>query len=164
MLTREQKREKINKIKEEIQNSPYIFYITFSEIKTKDVTKLRSELFGVESKMALVKKTLADIAFKESEVKNVNLKKGFKGQAALIFSNENLFSALGFLNAFKKSHKGKFDILGAILNKEAVDQQTLSMFTSIKSENDLYTRLVWSIKYPLTKLVFALDQISQKSN
>lgn len=142
MLTREQKREKINKIKDEIQNSPYIFYITFSKIKTKDVTKLRSELFSVDSKMTLIKKTLADIAFKESEIKDINLKKGFNGQAALIFSNENLFSALGFLNSFKKSHKGKFDILGAILNKEAVDQKTLSMFTSIKSENDLYTRLV----------------------
>ena len=102
MLTRQQKRDKIDKIKEYIQNSPYIFYITFSQIKTKDITKLRSNLFGVNSKMALVKKTLADIAFRELNIQNVNLKKGFNGQAALIFSDENLFGALSFLNSCKK--------------------------------------------------------------
>ncbi|MFA5230273.1 MAG: 50S ribosomal protein L10 [Candidatus Paceibacterota bacterium] len=142
MLTRQQKREKIDKIKENISNSPYIFYTTFSQIKTKDVTKLRNNLFGVNSKMALVKKSLADIAFKELNIENVNLKKGFNGQAALVFSDENLFSALSFLNTFKKANKDKFEILGAILNKETVDKQTLSMFTSIKSQDDLYTRLV----------------------
>ncbi len=142
MLTRQQKREKIDKIKENINNSPYIFYTTFSQIKTKDVTKLRNNLFSVNSKMALVKKSLADIAFKELNIKNVNLKKGFNGQAALIFSDENLFGALSFLNTFKKANKDKFEILGAILNKETVDKQTLSMFTSIKSQDDLYTRLV----------------------
>jgi ribosomal protein L10 len=142
MLTRQQKREKIDKIKANISQSPYIFYTTFSKIKTKDVTKLRNELFNVKSKMTLVKKSLADIAFEESNIKNVNLKKGFQGQAALIFSNENLFSALGFLNAFKKKNKDKFDILGAILNQEVIDKDILSMFTSIKSKEDLYTRLV----------------------
>jgi len=142
MLTRQQKREKIDKIKENINNSPYIFYTTFSQIKTKDVTKLRNNLFSVNSKMALVKKSLADIAFKELNIENVNLKKGFNGQAALIFSDENLFGALSFLNTFKKANKDKFEILGAILNKETVDKQTLSMFTSIKSQDDLYTRLV----------------------
>jgi len=142
MLTRQQKREKIDKIKENINNSPYIFYTTFSQIKTKDVTKLRNNLFSVNSKMALVKKSLADIAFKELNIKNVNLKKDFNGQAALIFSDENLFGALSFLNTFKKANKDKFEILGAILNKETVDKQTLSMFTSIKSQDDLYTRLV----------------------
>lgn len=142
MLTRQQKRDKIDKIKENINNAPYIFYTTFSQIKTKDITKLRNNLFGVNSKMALVKKSLADIAFKELNIENVNLKKGFNGQAALIFSDENLFNALSFLNTFKKTNKDKFEILGAILNKEIVDKQTLSMFTSIKSQDDLYTRLV----------------------
>jgi len=163
MLTRQQKREKIDKIKEDIQKSPYIFYITFSKMKTKDIAKLRSNLFGVDSKMTLIKKTLADIAFKELNIQNVNLKKGFNGQVALIFSNENLFSALSFLNAIKKQNKDKFEILGAILNKETVDQKTLSMFTSIKSKDDLYTRLVWALKYPINKLAVALSQISQKT-
>ena len=142
MLTRQQKREKIDQIKENINGSPYIFYTTFSKVKTKDVSKLRNNLFSVNSKMALVKKSLADIAFKELNIKNVNLKKDFNGQAALIFSDENLFGALSFLNTFKKANKDKFEILGAILNKETVDKQTLSMFTSIKSQDDLYTRLV----------------------
>lgn len=163
MLTRQQKREKIDKIKENIKGAPYIFYVTFSQIKTKDVTKLRSNLFGVNSKMTLVKKSLADIAFEESDIQNVSLKKGFNGQAALIFSDENLFSALGFLSAFKKQNKDKFEIMGAVLNKEVVDSKTLSMFTSIKSPEDLYTRLVWSLKYPINKLAVALSQISQKS-
>ncbi len=163
MLTRQQKRDKIDKIKENINNAPYIFYTTFSQIKTKDITKLRNNLFGVNSKMALVKKSLADIAFKELNIENVNLKKGFNGQAALIFSDENLFNALSFLNTFKKTNKDKFEILGAILNKEIVDKQTLSMFTSIKSQDDLYTRLVWAIKYPINQLAVALSQISQKS-
>jgi len=142
MLTRQQKRDKIDKMKKDISNSPYIFYITFSQMKTKDITKLRSNLFGANSKMTLVKKSLADIAFREVDIQNVNLKKGFNGQAALIFSDENLFGALGFLNTFKKQNKDNFNILGAILNKEIIDQKTLSMFTSIKSKDDLYTRLV----------------------
>jgi len=142
MLTRQQKREKIDKIKENINNSPYIFYVTFTKVKTKDISKLRSNLFGANSKMTLVKKTLADIAFRELSIENVSLKKGFNGQAALIFSDENLFNSLSFLNAFKKQNKENFDILGAILNKQVIDKQTLSMFTSIKSKDDLYTRLV----------------------
>jgi hypothetical protein len=37
------------------------------------------------------------------------------------------------------------------------------MFTSIKSKEDLYTRLVWSLKYPINQLAVALDQISKKT-
>ncbi len=142
MLTREQKRGKIDGIKALVEKSKFIFFVTFSQIKTKDVSTLRNNLFNTNAKMTLVKKTLADIAIKEANIQNINLKKSHKGQIALIFCDENFFTSLAFVSAFKKKNKDKFQILGGIYNQAPIDEKTLSLFTSIQSTDDLYTRLV----------------------
>lgn len=161
MLTREQKRSKIDGIMSSVKNSSFIFFVTFSQIKTKDISVLRNNLFKTNAKMTLVKKTLADIAIRESDIKDINLKKSHKGQIALVFCDENFFSSLSFISDFKKKNKDNFQILGGIYNKAAIDEKTLSLFTSIKSIDDLYTRLVWAMKYPISQLAVALDQISK---
>lgn len=142
MLTRQQKRDKIDEIKTKINSVNYIFFVSFAQIPTKSITKLRDNLYTVQSKMAIVKKSLADIAFNEAEIKGFSLKKDYDGQVALIFSGENLFASLAFLNDFKKQNKEKFTVLGAVFNKAVIDQKSLALFNSIRSTDDLYTRLV----------------------
>ena len=162
MLTKQQKRDKIDVIREKINAVDYIFFVSFSGVPTKSITKLRDNLYTIGSHMTLVKKTLADIAFKEAEIKGFSLKKDYDGQVAIIFSGENLFASLAFLNDFKKQNKDKFSVLGAVVNKNMIDSKSLTLFNSIRSLDDLYTRLVWSIKYPISQLAMVLDQVAKK--
>ena len=68
-LTKEQKQKIISELEEKIKEQKAIVFIDFSGIKTKDIFEMRKNLKEAGSQLIVAKKTLAEIAFKQSGLK-----------------------------------------------------------------------------------------------
>jgi ribosomal protein L10 len=112
----------------------------------------------------MIKKTLGDIAIKEVGIDGINIKKNYKGSIGFVFITGDLFSVINTLFSFKKKNKDKFQILGAILEKQPSTVETINKLSSFSSLKSLYTSLVFVLNSNIQQLVFALDQIKTKKS
>lgn len=164
MLNKIQKRDIIDKTKTLISNNDHIIFVTFSEIPTSAIESLRNDLKASNSHLKMIKKTLGDIAIKETGISGINIKKDYKGSVGFVFISGDLFAAINILSNFKKKNKDKLQILGAILGKQPSTVDTINKLSSFSSLESLYTSLVFVLNSNIQKLVFALDQIHNKKS
>jgi large subunit ribosomal protein L10 len=107
-LTKAQKIEVLNNLKEIIKEAKSVGFTTNSGLTVEEITNLRIGLREVNATFTLAKKTLIKKAFKE--VFDVELDDSLlPGQIALVVSNEDAVAGLGKVNAFRKEIKDKVE-------------------------------------------------------
>jgi large subunit ribosomal protein L10 len=164
MLNKIQKKDIIEKTKTLISNNNHIIFVTFSGVPTSNIETLRRDLKALNCNLKMIKKTLGDIAIKEVGIDGINIKKNYKGSIGFVFITGDLFSVINTLFSFKKKNKDKFQILGAILEKQPSTVETINKLSSFSSLKSLYTSLVFVLNSNIQQLVFALDQIKTKKS
>ena len=110
-LTKAQKIEVLNNLKELITNAKSVGFTTNTGLTVEEITNLRISLREADATFTLAKKTLIKRAFKEAL--DIDLDDSLlPGQIALVISNEDAVAGLGKVNTFRKDVKDKIEWAG----------------------------------------------------
>lgn len=135
-------------------------FADLSQIKVKDLTKLRTDLRKAGGKLIISKNRLIQRALKETG--NPDLGKALKGPTAVAFGIGNpALPAKAILDLLKDEEK-KLTVKAGILDKAAVSAEGVKEMATIPGKPELIGRLLGSISAPPQKVVFALHQASSK--
>ena len=160
-LTKAQKSEVLNKIKELIKDSKSVGFTTNTGLTVEEITNLRVSLREVNATFTLAKKTLIKIAFKE--VFNVELDDSLlPNQIALVVSNEDSVSGLGKVNDFKKKVEDKIEWTACYFEGEMKDTEETKLIASMPSRDTLLGRMVGSLQAPLSGLARFFDAAAKE--
>jgi len=155
-LTKAQKIEVLNNLKDLIKDAKSIGFTTNTGLTVEEITNLRIDLREVNATFTLAKKTLIKLAFKE--VFDIEIDDNLlPNQIALVVSNDDAVSGLGKVNAFRKKVEDKIEWTGSYFEGELKNAEETKVIASMPSRETLLGRLVGSMQSPLSGLARFFD-------
>jgi len=160
-LTKAQKVEVLNNLKELLKNAKSVGFTTNSGLTVEEITNLRKNLREVDATFTLAKKTLIKLAFKD--VYDIDLNDSLlPGQIALVISNDDAVAGLGKVNAFRKEVKDKIEWAGGYFEGEVKNAEEIAQIAAMPSRETLLGRLVGSMQSPLSSLARFFDAAAKE--
>lgn len=170
--TKEQKKKIIDDLKDKIRKAKSIVFVNFNNLNVSSNEELRNKLRENNSEYYVAKKTLMNLAFKDSNIKDIDAKK-FEGQIAVVFGYDDEVSPAKTVDEFKKSNECEIEFTGGILEDKFISSDLVSELAKIPSKQELYAKIVGSINAPvsgfvnvlagnLRNLVYVLKAIEEK--
>ena len=153
--TREQKKVILEGLKDRITRSKSVIFTKFDGLEVKDNEELRNELKAENSEYCVAKKTLFNIAFENKKIEGLNVK-SFDGRVAAVFGYEDEVAPAKIVDKFMKSHEGKVEFLGGILENKFMDASSVKQLAGLPSKQELYAKIVGSINSPISGFVNVL--------
>ncbi len=155
--SKEQKREILKALAGKVDRAKSVVFTQFNALGVKDNEILRNKLKESGSEYLVAKKTLLDIAFKDQNIENLNIK-GFEGRVAAVFGYEDEVAPAKIVSDFRKDNEKEENInfLGGILEGKYLLAEQIEALSKIPSRQELYAKLVGSINAPVSGFVNVL--------
>lgn len=161
-LTKEKKQQSLADLKANIAKQKSVIFADFSKVNSKDLFSLRKQLKEAGCNLKVAKKTLARIAFGQSNISFWNkIRNSIPGQLALVFGIEDEIAPARISHAFTKINEN-FKILGGIFEGRFIDKERALVLANLPTRNELLSKLVGSLSSPMASLVRVLDKINKK--
>jgi len=155
-LTREQKQNAIEDLKEKINKQKSIVFVDFSGINSKQNFELRDKLKEAGCLFKVVKKTLLKIAFEKCKIPFwQKMKEDIPGQIALIFGFEEENESPKITYEFLKENKN-LKILGGLFENNFKDTEEVITLAKLPSRQELLGKLTGTISAPISNFVSVL--------
>jgi len=145
--TKEQKKETVEKLKENIDKQKSIVFVAYEGLKASDIFNLRKILKKAGCSFIIAKKTLLNIALKERKI-NLNTRE-LEGQVGLIFGLENEVSSAKLSYKFQKEN-GNLKILGGFFENNIISAENVLELAKIPSKQELLAKFVGTISAPIS--------------
>ncbi len=142
-------------LKENLSKAKSVVFTKFNGLGVKDNETLRKELRSEGNEYLVAKKTLLNIALKDADIEGVDTK-SMEGQLAAIFGFSDEVSPAKIVAKFGKTHEGKIEFLGGILENKFITGKNVADLAELPSREELYAKLVGSINAPVSGFVNAL--------
>mgnify|MGYP001597583237 FL=1 len=159
MITKQQKSEIIDNIKNDVKKSNITIFANFHGLNVKLVSELRKLLRQAGSKYFVTRKTLVKKALEAStfsgEMPNM------EGETAIVYASGDALSSASALNNFAKRNKF-LKILGGIFENRYIGADRVIALASIPSREVLLSQFLNIISSPKRGLVVALSEIAKK--
>lgn len=160
-LTRKQKQEQIDNIKERVAGQKSMIFVDFAKVNSKEMFNFRKSLKEAGCNLKIAKKTLVRVAFGQKNITFWNkIKSNIPGQLALVFGIEDEIAPARISSQFGKTNEN-FKILGGIFEKRFIAKDRVMELASIPSRNELLSRLVGSLSSSMTSFVRVLDKVRE---
>lgn len=171
MTPKSKKKEIIKELEENLEKAKAIYFSAISGVKTFDLNNLRNKIKEANGKAKVIKKTILELVLKRKGLKE-EWRKKLEGSVLVNFAFDDPVLPAKILKDFSKQNE-KFKILGGLLNWQFVTSNQVEELASIPAKDVLYGRLAgslispiqrlnYSLKSNLSKLIFALREISTK--
>lgn len=164
MKTKEEKKKELNILKDKFSRSKIVIFTSFARegekgLNVSEMKALKNDLRVIDSEYVVGKKTLINRLLAEKN-SNVDVFK-YPGSIGLVFGyGEESAVVKSVYNFTKKNSILKF--FGALWSGKFVDYKDLVELAKLPSREILIARLLGMLKYPLSALANALNQIAQK--
>ena len=155
--TKEQKKQILDDLNEKIKKSKAITFINFNALGVNENQDIRKKVKEEKGEYYVSKKTLLNLAFKNSKMENL-IPKTMDGKIAAIFSYDDEVAPTKVIGNFmkEKENEGKIEFLGGILDNKLISAEESLELTKIPSKDELYAKLVGSINAPISGFVNCL--------
>jgi len=153
MLKKEQKKEIVKKLAENLKNSKSVVFLDFRGIPVKHLTMLKKELRQEEISMLVTKKTLMNLALKKADIAG-DVKK-MEGQIALSISQKDEVMPAKIIDKFSKINEN-LKIVGGILAMKMMSSQEMKALAKLPSKDELRAKLVETLNAPISGFVNVL--------
>lgn len=153
-LTKQQKQKILVSLREMFSRQKAIILVGITGLKVKDITELRKKIKTSEGNLSVVKKTLAELVFKENKI-DFN-KAQFKEQIALVFGFKDEILPAKTVYQFSKENK-KLKILGGYFENSYKETEEVITLAQLPSKDELMARLVGGLKAPISNFVNVLE-------
>jgi len=148
-VKRSEKKEFVQKIKDEIDTSSSIIVAHYSGLTVEESEKLRSEMRNNGAKFKVTKNRLTKLALEQTQFKN--LADLFKGPTAIAYSEDPVAPAKVAVSFAKKLEK--FKIIGGGYDGEKIDLDKINFLATLPSIDELRGKIVGLISAPAQKIV-----------
>jgi large subunit ribosomal protein L10 len=153
-LTREQKQKIIKELGDKIGRQKAIVFVSIENLKAVELFGLREKLKKADCLLAVVKKTLLKIAFKEKKIDFD--KEKLEGQPALVFGFKDGISPAKIAYQFSQENEN-LKILGGFFENKFIEAEEVIELAKIPSRQELLARIVGSISAPISNLANILQ-------
>lgn len=126
----------------------------FAGLKVNEVTELRRQVRGTQSKYVVVKNTLALRATKGTALEGVA--EHFTGPTAVAYNRSNPVALAKVLTAFAKTNPNLV-FKAAIVEGQAVPAAQIQVIADLPSREQLVSKLLFLIQSPMRRLVTVLN-------
>jgi len=162
--TKEQKKKIVDELKELLSEQKAVVLIGISGLKVKELSELRKKLKASGSKIKVLKKTLAKLAFAEKKLEgdedksssSIFDKEEMKTELAFVFGLEDEISPAKEVFQFSKGNES-LKILGGFIEGRFKEAEEIVALAQIPSKEELFARLAGSISSPISGLVYVLQ-------
>ena len=154
-INKAQKKEIINDFEDKIKRSKSIVFTKFFGVGANDITDLRNKFKEQGGEYFVAKKTLMDKAFENTEVEGVKARE-FEGEVAAIFGYEDEVAPAKIIDEFAKTHE-QMEVVGGVLENKFIDAVQVKALAQLPSREELYAKVVGSIKAPISGFVHVLS-------
>ena len=164
MKTFQQKKIELSNLKDRLAKARITIFTSFARVGEKglDVSSMRTLKKGlrdVNSEYLVEKKTLLDRALKENK-KEIDIFQ-YQGSMGVALGYGDEQSAVKSVYNFARKHPA-LKYFGAIQAGKFMDLVQFTEFAKLPSKEVMIARLLGMMRYPISALAVALDQISKK--
>jgi large subunit ribosomal protein L10 len=151
--SRAQKQETVNELKDNLARAKAVVFADVQGLKAKELVALRRKIKRVGGILKIAKKTLIDLALKNSgdPVSAVSAKK-MKGEVAVLFATQDQLLPLKTLYSFSKENE-KLGLLSGVFGNLLLNREQLLELAQLPSREELLSKLIGSLTNPLFGLL-----------
>jgi len=153
--TRIQKQEVLRSVEEKIKRSKSVIFASFNALGVKENEALRKNLSKAGSEYLVAKKTLLNIAFKDRNIQDLDIR-SFDGKVAAVFGYEDEVAPAKVIHDFKKGSEDKIAFVGGVLDGKYLSKEQVGALALLPSKNELYAKIVGSLNAPISGFVNVL--------
>jgi large subunit ribosomal protein L10 len=155
--SKQQKSEIVEALNDKIGRAKSVVFAQFGALKVKEAEDLRKQLKAENSEIYVAKKTLFNVAFKNSGLENLNVR-DYDGRVAAVFGYEDEVAPAKVIANFKKDKEksDKINFLGGILENKLIDAAQVTALSALPSKQELYAKMVGSLNAPISGFVNVL--------
>lgn len=155
-MTRDEKAKIISTLSEEFKSSDAITVCDYKGLSVPALEKLRILAREQDVKVQVVKNTLATIAFKEADIKGIELK-----DTNIFVWGEDQLNVAKVVDKFAKD-SDIFTIKSAYIGGEIADVSQLALLAKMPSRDELLGMLLQVWKAPIANFTIGLDALRAK--
>ena len=156
----ELKAAKVAEVQEKIQKAKSVVVYDYRGLTVEEVTNLRSEMRKAGVEYVVLKNGIVEGAAKAAGIDDSFLPM-LKGPSAFAFGYEDAVAPAKILKDFVKKAK-KCEIKGGIVDGKLTSAADMDAIADLPSKEVLISRLLGSMKSPISKLAIVLDQIAKQ--
>jgi len=147
-VKRSEKKEFIQKLKEEISTSSSVIVAHYSGLTVSESEELRSDMRNNGAKFKVTKNRLTKLALAQTQFKD--LADLFTGPTAIAYSDDPVAPAKVAVSFEKKLEK--FKIIGGGYDGEKIDYNKINFLATLPSMDELRGKIVGLISAPAQKI------------
>ena len=155
-MKRSEKKEFVQKLKEEIKSSSSVIVTHYSGLSVEESEQLRSEMRNNGSKFKVTKNRLTKLALEQTQFKDIaDL---FTGPTAIAYSEDPVAPAKVAVNFQKKLEN--FKIIGGGYDGEKIDIEKIKFLATLPSMDELRGKILGLISAPAQKIASIVKEPS----
>ena len=158
-ISKDKKIEIVKSIRDAIDSSESMTFVTFQGISGNEITNFRSDLRGKNVSYIVAKKTLTKRAFEDSPVSGDI--PSLPGELGLAYSADPIASARE-VYAFEKKNPKNLQITGGVFEGRYMNRDEMLSIATIPDTDVLRGMFVNIINSPIQGLVLALNAFAEK--
>lgn len=155
----ELKQPVVNEIKELVSDAASVVLVKYQGINVEKDTELRKECREANVTYKVFKNTMMNFAFKDGEMQE--LCQHLDGPNAIAVSKEDATAPARILAKYVDSVK-PMEFVAGIVEGAYYDSKGLVELSKVPSKEELLSRLLGSIKSPVSNFARVLNQIAEK--
>ncbi len=152
-MKREEKEREIEFLRDSLGQAKSLILVDYRGLKVNQVNELRKKVSNV-SKYRVIKNRLALRAL--ADFYNKDILKHIKGPTAVFYSDGDPISLSKTLMEFAKDNPG-LEFKAGLIEQTAITPEEIRELAKTPGKNELISKLLFILNYPLTKLVMVLS-------
>jgi large subunit ribosomal protein L10 len=153
-MNKTEKTEMIESLSGDLAKSSNAILFAFAGLKVPEVTELRRQVRGTQSKYLVVKNSLALLATKGTALEAVAAH--FTGATAVAYNRSNPVPLAKVLTAFAKANPNLV-FKAAVIEGQAVAAEEIKAIAELPSREELVSKLLFVMQSPMRRLVTVLN-------
>lgn len=159
MLTKEQKREQSESLRETLDGINTLFIVSNRGLKVNEVNELRSQVRRAQAKYRVVKNSVVKLAVEGTAMEG--LAPHLTGPNALAFTRGDSVELAKVLREFMKTHPA-LAFEPVYLEGQILDATEAAKIADLPSREELVSKLLFMLQSPIRRLAVALNGPVQK--
>jgi large subunit ribosomal protein L10 len=153
-MNRTEKREAVETLSRDLAQSTNAILFAFAGLKVPEVTELRRQVRGTQSKYLVVKNTLALRATKGTAMEA--MAEHFVGATAVAYNRSSPVALAKVLTTFAKANPNLV-FKAAVIEGQPVPAAEIRTIAELPSREELVSRLLFLMQSPMRRLVTVLN-------
>jgi len=153
-MNRTEKTEMVESLGADLAKSSNAILFAFAGLKVPEVTELRRQVRGTQSKYLVVKNTLVLLATKGTALEAVA--EHFTGATAVAYNKSSPVALAKVLTNFAKTNPNLV-FKAAVIEGQAVETSAIKVIAELPSREELVSKLLFVMQSPMRRLVTVLN-------